>query len=209
MPDRGISVKKIAFAVAGAAAVMGALVFLFFAAFPYFYAESGSARYARDHRGEAMLQVIAAGLLLGLAWLFIRHSFSGRTWMIIVGVLIALGVVRCGASYTRIPQSLQAVGGNWHVVVTHEPEEIDTVRYHVYFRRGAHYQSIEDLAGEYHFVRPDCLTYRGLKVVGRPMYAMCGYRMPVESYDTTVSEADLLARARARPKYRTDWQLSR
>jgi hypothetical protein len=126
--------------------------------------------------------------------------------MIIVGVLAAFALVRCGTDFTRTPEHIQAVGGNWHVVVVHEPQEIDTVRYRLFYQRGWHYQSVESLAAEYHFLPPDCLTFRGLKVVGRPVYAMCGYRAPVQSYDTTISETELLAKARRRPRFRTDWE---
>ena len=206
MAARKNNVTKLVLAVAGAVAVVAALGFIFFAAFPYFYAESGSARYARDHRGEAALQLLAAGALLVVAWVCIRHSFSARIWMIIVGILAAVGVVRGLAGYTRTPEHIRPVGGKWYVVVTPQPREIDTVLYQVYYRRGPHYQIIEDLAGEYRFVSPDCLAYRGLKVVGRPMYAMCGYRAPVETYDTTTSESELLAKARARPRFRTNWR---
>lgn len=209
MTVRKSSVTKIVLAVGGSAAVIGALVLIFIAAFPYVYAESGSARYVRDHRGEAILQAIAAGALLVVAWRCIRYSLSGRTWMIIAGLLVAVALIRSVSDNTRTPDGVQPVGGGWHVVVVPQPGEIDTVLYHLYYKRGSRYQSIEDLAGEYRLVPPDCITYRGLKVVGRPMYAMCGYRAPVERYDTTANESELLDSARVRPTFRTDWRTTR
>jgi hypothetical protein len=101
---------------------------------------------------------------------------------------------------------VQQAGSNWYVTVVHEPAEIDTVYYHLYYKSGAHYQTVHDLVGEFHFVPPDCLTFRGLKVVHRPKYVMCGYRSPTGSYDTSTAEATLLAKARAQPPFRNDWE---
>jgi hypothetical protein len=83
------------------------------------------------------------------------------------------------------------------------------VYFGLYYERRGRFERIEDLVGEYRFVPPDCLLYRGLKVVGRPAYAMCGYRSPVETYDTLMEESELLSRARTRPKFRRDWRVVR
>ena len=201
MTDREIEVKKVALALVAAVAIGGAMLLLLWAAFPYLYAESGSSRYAREHRVEAIGQVMAAVVLFFIAWQCIRRSFSGRTWGIIGAVTLAAIVVPGLASYWKRPENVRPVGGNWYVTPVPQPGEIDTIYYSVYYKHGAHFQRIADLAGEYRFVPPDCLAYRGLKVSGRPMYAMCGYRAPVESDDTTQTEADLLAVARTNPAY--------
>jgi hypothetical protein len=197
--------RKIAFAIVGVGTVIGALVLILLAAFPYLYAESGSARYAREHRIEAIGEVIAAAVLLWIAWQFIRRSVSARSWTIVVGVLVAVAVFRTAANYVRVPRGIRAIGGNWRVVAFPQPGEIDTIFFDLYYKRGAHYQRIAGQVGEYAFVSPDCVTYRGLKVVGRPMHAMCGYRMPVETYDTTTAESELLSSARSSPSYRGGW----
>ena len=107
---------------------MAALWLVIAAAFPYFYGEVGASRYAREHRGEAIAEVLGAIVLLGIA------------------------------------------------------------------------------VSEYHFVPPDCLAFRGLKVVHRPKYVMCGYRSPAGSYDTSTADTTLLAKARAQPPFRDDWE---
>ena len=200
MSDRE-SPKKAVLALVAAGAVVGALVLVFFAAFPYLYAESGSARYAREHRGEALLQLVAAAVLSWIAWRCIRGSFSTRTWMKIIGVLVVTSSLGSLTTYTQRPANARPIGGNWHVVVRPQPGEIDTLFYNLYYKRGPRYQRVADLVAEYRFVPPDCVTYRGLKVVGRPMHAMCGHRVPFETYDTTTAESELLAKARTQPPF--------
>jgi hypothetical protein len=131
-----------------------------------------------------------------------RASFSLRSWAK-VGLALATTFSACHVmDYTKEPDNVRPIGrSKWHVVTTRSPGEIDTVHHHLYYKRGLRYQSIEDLAGEYRLVPPDCLTYRGLKVVGRPMYAMCGHRTPAQAWDTTITEADLLAKARTQPPF--------
>jgi len=60
---------------------------------------------------------------------------------------------------------------------------------------------IDDLATEYRFVAPDCVTWRGLQVLRRPMSAMCGQRRPFETFDTTTTESELLRNARSQPSF--------
>jgi hypothetical protein len=201
MSDRDIGAKKAVVALVAAGAVIGALVLVFLAAFPYLYAESGSPRYAREHRGEAMLQLLAAAALACIAWRCIRGSFSTRTWMKVVAILVVTSSLSSLTKYTRRPANARPIGGNWHVVTKPQPGEIDTIFYSLYYKRGPRYQPVQDLVGEYRFVPPDCVTYRGLKVVGRPMHAMCGHRTPVETYDTTTAESELLSKARAQPPF--------
>ena len=198
--------NKLALALCAAAAAVGALLLAFFAFFPYFYAESGSARYAREHRFEAFVSLVGAAVLLWIAWYFVQRSFSGRTWLAIVGALVFLGILSRIAEYRRFPTGAAPVGGCWYVVAAHEPAEIDTVRYELFYKTGAHYQSVHELISEYHFVPPDCLTFRGLRVSHRPKYAMCGYRSPAGSYDTTVADETLLGKARGQKAYRRDWE---
>lgn len=198
--------KKIALALIAVVAVMAAFWLIIAAAFPYFYGEVGASRYAREHRGEAIAEVLGAIVLLGIAWYGIRHSLSGRTWGGIVALLVAVAIGRSVVSSRRVPEGVQPAGANWFVVVTHQPEEIDTVYYQLYYKNGAHYQTIHELVSEYRFVPPDCLAFRGLKVVHRPKYVMCGYRSPAGSYDTSTADATLLAKARAQPPFRDDWE---
>ncbi|MES2178602.1 MAG: hypothetical protein V4550_12155 [Gemmatimonadota bacterium] len=185
----------------GIAAGFGALYLLFIAAFPYFYAESGSARYAREHRGEAFVEVVAAAALLWLAWQCVRRAMLPRTRWTVVAVLAVLWGAQALRDYTRTPEHVKHVGGPWYVVAVPQPREIDTIYFSVYYKRPLHFTLTESLVGEYKFVPPDCLVYRGLKVVGRPILAMCGYRAPVETYDTLSAESDLLQRARTQPRY--------
>jgi hypothetical protein len=198
--------KKIVLALLAVAAVIGALWLLLWAAFPYFYGEVGASRYAQEHRGEAILQVLGAAALLGVAWSCIRHSLAGRTWLMIAGLLVAAGVGRSALRYRQAPEGVEPAGGKWYVVVHHEPAEIDTVYYNLYYKNGAHYQPIHDLVSEYRFVPADCLIFRGLKVSHRPLYVMCGYRSPAGSYDTSTGVATLLALARAQPAFQEGWE---
>ena len=198
--------KRIAFALAAAAAVGGALLLVFFAAFPYFYAESGSARYAREHRFEAAVAWMGAAVLLWVAWYCVQRSFSGRSWLVVVAALVFFGILSRTAQYRRFPTGASPVGGGWFVVAEHEPAEIDTVRYELFYKNAGHYQSIHELISEYHFVPPDCITFRGLRVSHRPKYAMCGYRSPAGSYDTTIADETLLSQARGQKGYRRDWE---
>jgi len=202
----GRAVKKMALAVGAAAAGVGALLLVFFAAFPYVYGESGSARYAREHRPEAIAEVLGAGVLLWIAWYCVRHSLSGRTWLAIAGALAFVATLRGIAENRRVPGGAYSVGGDWYVVARHEPREIDTVRYRLFYKRRGHYQLVDDFATEYQFVPPDCITFRGLKVSHRPKYAMCGYRSPAGTYDTLVADETLLSKARGQNAFRADWE---
>ena len=198
--------KKIVLALGAAAAAVGALLLVVVAAFPYVYGESGSARYAREHRLEAGGELLGAAVLLWIGWYCVRHSLSMRSWAVIAGLLLFVGILHSVAEDRRVPAGAYSAGGNWYVVATHEPAEIDTVRYRLFYKKGWHYQPVDDLISEYHFVPPDCLTFRGLKVSHRPKYAMCGYRSPAGTYDTTVADDMLLGKARGQKGYRADWE---
>jgi hypothetical protein len=198
--------KKVALALVAVIAVAAALLLVLWAAFPYIYGESGAARYAYEHRGEAIVQLLGAAVLLGVAWYCIRHSLAGRTWLVIGGVVVAVVAADFLMSYVRVPAGAWPVGSNWYVTVTHQPREIDSVYYSLYYKRRGHYQSIASLVSEYSFVAPDCLMFRGLKVSRRPKYAMCGYRLPAGSYDTTRTDAALLSKARTQPAYSDNWE---
>jgi hypothetical protein len=78
MTDVSSDWKRPGLAVVAVFAVIGALWLLFAAAFPYMYAESGSARYASEHRGEAIGEVVLAAGLVWVAWQCIRRSLSLR-----------------------------------------------------------------------------------------------------------------------------------
>lgn len=198
--------KKSALVVVALIAVSAALWLLFAATFPYFFAESGSSSYARSHRGEAIVEVLGAALLLWIASYCIRHSLPGRIWLVIAALLVAAMIVQSVIAYRQAPVGAQPAGARWYVAAVHQPGETDTVYYRLYYKNGGHYQLIDDLVGGYHFVAPDCLTFRGLAAVGRPMYAMCGYRSPAGTYDTSTAESRLLAKARTQPAFREDWE---
>jgi hypothetical protein len=74
---------------------------LLWAAFPYVYGEAGSARYASEHRVEAIGQVAAAIGLLFVAWQCIRRSFSARTWGIIAAIALAVVLFSRVANYLK------------------------------------------------------------------------------------------------------------
>ena len=205
----GLTARKVVFAIAGVVAVIAALGLLFFASFPYWFAESGSARYARTHRGEAIVQTLSAVALLWIAWQCFKRSVGWRGVLAGIGVLVVMGFVASLRNSYEVPANIRPIAGDFHAVTTYTPGEIDTVMYDLYYKRGARYERIESMAGEYRFVEPDCLWYRGLKVVDRPIYAMCGYRIPIESHDTLVAESEILGRARAQPAYRDDWRYRR
>ena len=201
MSDREATPKNLLLALVAAGAVVSALGLILAAAFPYIYAESGSARYAREHRGEAILQMIAAVVLLLIAWRCISSSLSNRTWLRISGILCAVFSLVSLTSYTRRPSGIRAIGGGFHVTVSQHPGEPDTVLYRLYHRSGPRYQPVQDLVSAYRYVAPDCVLFRGLRVMGRPMSAVCGHRVPVESYDTTIAESALLAKARQQKSF--------
>ena len=194
-----IDEKKIGIALAGIAAAAGALLLIFLAAFPYIYAESGSARYAREHAGSAMLEYAGAAILLWVSWQCIRRSLSVRSWLTIAGVLVAAAVLPPVVGAMQLPRNALFVGDRFYVVADRSPGEIDTISYRLFYRRGPFFRRIDDLVGEFRFVAPECVIYRGLKVVGRPTRAMCGYRLPYETRDSTIEASEVLSRARSQP----------
>src|SRR5882672_4843934 len=125
--------KKIALALIAVVAVLAAMWLVLAAAFPYFYGEVGAARYAREHRGEAVAEILGACVLAGIAWYCIRHSLPGRVWGGIVALLVAVAVGRSIIGYRGVPEGVQPAGGNWYVTVVHQPAEIDTVYHHLYY----------------------------------------------------------------------------
>jgi hypothetical protein len=201
--------SRIALTVIGVAAGAAALYLAFLAVFPYVFAESGSARYAREHRGEAALQLLAMVALLWVVFECLRRAYTPRALGIIALALVAFFALRSFAAGSKRPPNLQPIGGAWHAVKVPTPDEADTVYFNLYYERRGRFERIDDLVAEYRFVPPDCLLYRGLKVVGRPAYAMCGYRSPVKTDDTLTAQSDLLARARTRPTFRRDWSVVR
>src|SRR4051812_23311562 len=114
MPEH-VAMKKIILAFAALGAAIGALVLVLSAAFPYIYAESGSATYAREHRGEAIVQMLGAAMLLWIAWYCIRRSLSTRTWLVIAGLLVAAAIVQRVVEDRRVPDGVRPAGGNWYV----------------------------------------------------------------------------------------------
>ena len=186
----------------GLIAAGAAFVLLALASFPYWFAESGSASYARAHRGEALLQLLAAVPLLWVAWQCFRRSFRPTIWMSIGALVFAAASLRGFWESHDPPPGVRPAGGNFHIVTVPKPGEIDTLYYELYYKKGSRYETIESMALEPRFVPPDCMLYRGLIVIGHPMYAMCGYRVPVETYDTLTSESELIRLARAQRRYR-------
>ena len=153
--------------------------------------------------------MLAVAALLWVMFECLRRAYTPRILGIIALVLVAFFAMRSFAAGSKRPLNLQPVGGAWHAVRVPQPGEADPVYLNLYYERRGRFERIEDLVAEYRFVPPDCLLYRGLKVVGHPAYAMCGYRSPVETYDTLTEESELLARARTRPTFRRDWRVVR
>ena len=69
-------IKTVGLALIAMAAIATALLLLFWAAFPYIYAEPGAAAYARAQRREGAAEVFSAGVLFIVAWICIRRVFS-------------------------------------------------------------------------------------------------------------------------------------
>jgi len=196
-----VTLRKIVLALVAVAAIVGGLVLIFLGAFPYFYAESGQASYISEHQGEMVAQIAGGVALLAVAWVCMRYSFSSRTWALVGGVIAVVFLLNWAKNYVRVPANARPAGGQWYVVRTAHPDYYDTVLYTVYYKRGPHYRRVADQLSEYRFVAPDCLLGRGLTVSRRPLYAMCGYRKPVETYDTLTAESDLIVRARKNPSF--------
>lgn len=207
LPDR--IGPQLLWGLLGVLAAGAAFVLLFLASFPYWFAESGSASYARAHRGEAVLQVVGATGFLWVAWQCFRRSFRPAIWMALGALVLAAAGLRGLMESRRPPAGVRPAGGEFHLVTVPKPGEIDTVYHELYYKQGSRYESVESMAIEPRFVPPDCMLYRGLEVVGHPMYAMCGYRIPVETYDTLTEESELLRMARGQPRFRVDWRVNR
>src|SRR5262249_27350783 len=94
---------QLALALGAAAAVFGALALVLVAAFPYIYAESGSGRYAREHRAEAIGALVAAAVLLWVAWQCMRRSLPARTWAMIGLGALAVVLLPIAAAYFKRP----------------------------------------------------------------------------------------------------------
>ena len=198
-------IRRIAFGVAALAAIAGAFALVFSATFPYWFAESGSARYAREHRVETLLGLLGALVLAWVAWQCIRRSFALRWWTTAAALILFISAGRSMVEDRTTPEGAEPAGGNWYVVTTEEPKEFWKVRYHLYYKQGSRYESIEDLAAEYEFFEPDCVIYRPITLEIR--YAMCGFRSPAANRDDlSMTDSELLERAAARPEYRRDWQ---
>lgn len=208
-PPNRITARQLGWGLLGLLAAGGAFALLFIASFPYWFAESGSASYARAHRLEAIVQVGFAIGLLWVAWHCFRRSFRPTIWLGIGALILAAAGLRGFKESRRPPAGARPAGGDFHFVTVPRPGEIDTVYYELYYKQGSRYQSIESMAVEPRFVPPDCMLYRGLVVIGHPMYAMCGYRSPVETYDTLTEESELLRQARSNPRFRVDWRVNR
>jgi hypothetical protein len=198
-------VRKSGFAVVALVAIGIALVLILYAAFPYIYAESGSAAYARAHRGEAAVALIGAIALSVVAWLCVRRSFALRWWAAAVAIVVVTASVRSMMESRREPEGAQSLGGNWYAVSTDEPREAWKVRHHLYYKHGSKYESIEEFAAEYQLFSPDCVIYR--PITSDIRYAMCGYRSPASSRDDpSMDDAALLEKAAGGPPYERDWQ---
>src|SRR4051812_31461291 len=141
--------QKLFFGIAGLAALAGALFLLFLASFPYVYAESGSARYAAEHRGEAILEVLGAIALAWIAWSCLRRAMAWKVWLAVVVVLVAIASARSINVGRTIPPGVHPIGGDFYASSQLRPREADTVMYSVYFKRRGQYQMIESQVSEY------------------------------------------------------------
>ena len=201
-----ISGRKIAWGLAGLATAGAGVVLLGISLLPYMIAESGQQRYIQEHQAEILLGALAGAALLAVAVYCFRRTMGWKPWAIIVGVIAVVGFAKSYTARTTPPPNVRPVGNGFYVSSTLRPDEADTVMYHVYYRHGRAYVDIESLVSEYRLAGSDCLIFRGLRVSGHELYAMCGYRIPVESYDTLMAEPELLRQARARGRYRGDWR---
>ncbi|HEX6163500.1 MAG TPA: hypothetical protein VFZ31_09050 [Vicinamibacterales bacterium] len=203
-----LAIRKIAFAIAALVAGGAAVLLISYATFPYWYAEPGSARYAREHRLESFVLLLGALALAWGAWQCIRRSFGLRWWGIAAGALILFASAGAFMEDRTMPDGALPIGGNWHVVSRSAEGGFESVYHHLYYKQGLRYESIEDLAAEYRFVAPDCVIYR--PTTFDTSYAMCGFRSPASNEpDPSMTDAELIALATARPKYRRDWRSQR
>src|SRR4051794_13637245 len=106
--------QKFFFGVAGLAALAGALYLLLLASFPYVYGESGSARYAAEHRGEAILEVIGAIALAWIAWSCLRRAMDWKVWLAVVVVLVVIATARSFNAGRTIPPGVHPIGGDFY-----------------------------------------------------------------------------------------------
>jgi hypothetical protein len=201
--------KRFASGVVGLAALAGAVVLLLVATFPYWYAESGSATYAREHQGQAILMTIGAAALLWVAWQFLRRAMGWKPWLGVVTVVVVIAAAKAYESSTTIPPGIRPVGGPYYVSSQQGPVEADNPIYSIYYKNGRRYWSIESQVADFRFVGPDCIYYHELHVVGYPAAAMCGFRIPATTRDTSVTDAQLLSQAKTQSRYRADWRYKR
>jgi hypothetical protein len=201
--------RKIAWGVAGLAAAAAGVGLLAFSLLPYMMGESGQQTYIAEHQAEIVLGALVGLGLIGVAIYCFKHAMGWKAWAVIVGVAAMIAVARSYSARITVPPGVQPVGNNFYVSSTLRPNEADTVMYHVYYRNGKTYEDIESQVSEYRLAGSDCLVFRGLSVVGRPLYAMCEYRIPVETYDTLMAMPELLQRARAGKRYRDDWRYNK
>lgn len=206
-PENGGS--RFIFGVAGLAALGGAVVLLLFATFPYWYAESGSAAYAREHQGQAILMTIGATALLWVAWQFLRRTMGWKPWLAVVTVVVVIAVAKSYDSSIKVPPGIRPVGGPFYVSSQRGPVEADDPMYTIYYKNGRRYWSIESQVVDFKFVAPDCMYYHELHVLGYPAAAMCGFRIPVTTSDTSVTDTQILASAKRQERYRADWRYRR
>ena len=200
-----LAIRKIAFAIAALVAGGAAVLLISYATFPYRYAESGSARYAREHRLESILLLLGAFALGWVAWQCIRRSFGLRWWGVAAAAVILIAAVGAFMEDRTMPDGARPIGGNWHVVSRSVAGGFESVYHHLYYKHGLRYESIEDLAAEYRFVAPDCVIYR--PTTFDTSYAMCGFRSPASNdADPSMTDSELIELATARPEYRRDWQ---
>ena len=204
-----ISGRKIAWGIGGFVAGAAGAFLILWSLLPYGMAESGQHSYIESHQAEIVLGVLAGVGLLVFAGYCFRRTMGWKAWAITIGVIALMIVGRTLSRGGSAPPDAEPVGNRFYVSRTARPNEADTIMYHVYYRNGRSYVSVESQVSEYALAGSDCLLFRGLVVSGHPRYAMCGYRSPVETYDTLIADSELLRQARAQGRYRDNWRSNR
>ena len=209
MPVIRVNERTVLLAFGGVAALTGAAILLFIALFLTFpvMAEPGSDHWGERNRPLAILAALAGlGLFaLGLTWL--ARSLTWHGWAAIAGIVLLVAVAK-GPRGSRLSEGSKPVGGPFYATSVSTPGNADTLMHAIYYRTATGMELVHDQAVDIEFVAPDCLTFHDLRVMGYAKYAMCGFRTPARSADST-KDHFLLPQARLQARYRRDWQRAR
>ena len=208
MPAIRINERKILLAIAGLTALIGAAILVVTALFLTFpvMAEPGSDHWGERNRPIAILAFLGGLALLVIAGKLLAKSLTWHAWAIL-GLLVLIAAVK-GRPGSKRQLGAKLVGGPFYATSASTPRNADTLMHAIYYRTGAGMELVHDQAVDIEFIGPDCLTFHDLRVMGYAKYAMCGFRTPAKSADSTRDHL-LLPQARLQPRYRSDWQRAR